>query len=293
LTSYSIDSIKYKPLNKIKSKLFYGKNILQMIAQNKKKSFSKFQRNSSIVEKDYNLNSWLNILKEKKWLKYDNLLDFVLDSNNTLNSEQLSYVENKICKITRSEYAKFRKEILNFYITENIDDSDTIVELGCGWGLNLWTILANNPQKKLEGYELSENGLNVCTEINNHFNCDVSFGNIDLTKNSTFPILKNKSVFTFHVLEQLKYDTSIVIENIIKSKPKMVLHFEPVPELYGNSDHEKLVKYFIQYMDYQDNLLDTLKIFEKEGRITIVESKRLNFAANPFFETCLIKWIPI
>ena len=290
--TYSVDSIKFQPFSKIKSNLIYSKSTIQMIAQNKKKSFSQFQRNSDIVEKDYDLNSWSNILNEKKWLKYDDLLDFVLDSKNTLNDEQISYIENKICKITRSEYAKFRKEILNFYIKQNIDDSDTIVELGCGWGLNLWTILVDNPQKKLEGYELSENGLNACKEINNHFNCNVSFGNINLTKNSTFPILKNKSVFTFHVLEQLKYDTSVVIENILKSKPKMVLHFEPVPELYGNTDHEKLVKHFINYMDYQDNLLTTLKIFEKEGRITIVDSKRLRFAANPFFETCLIKWIP-
>lgn len=290
--TYSVDSIKFQPFSKIKSTLFYRKNTLQMIAQNKKKSFSKFQRNSTIVENDYDLKAWLNILNEKKWLKYDNLLDFILDSKNILNDEQISYIENEICKITRIEYAKFRKEILNFYIKQNIDDSDTIVELGCGWGLNLWTILVNNPQKKLEGYELSENGLNVCKEINNHFNCNVSFGNINLTKNSTFPILKNKSVFTFHVLEQLKYDTSVVIENILKSKPKMVLHFEPVPELYGNTAHEKLVKHFINYMDYQDNLLTTLKIFEKEGRITIVDSKRLHFAANPFFETCLIKWIP-
>ena len=38
--TYSVDSIKFKPFSKIKSKLFYSKNILQMIAQNKKKSFS-------------------------------------------------------------------------------------------------------------------------------------------------------------------------------------------------------------------------------------------------------------
>ena len=148
--TYSVDSIKFKPFSKIKSKLFYSKNILQMIAQNKKKSFSQFQRNSDIVEKDYDLNTWSNILNEKKWLKYDDLLDFVLDSKNTLNDEQISYIENKICKISRSEYSKFRKEILNFYIKQNIDDSDTIVELGCGWGLNLWTILVNNPQKNLK-----------------------------------------------------------------------------------------------------------------------------------------------
>ena len=40
IMTYSVDSIKFKPFSKIKSKLFYSKNILQMIAQNKKKSFS-------------------------------------------------------------------------------------------------------------------------------------------------------------------------------------------------------------------------------------------------------------
>ncbi len=63
--TYSVDSIKFQPFSKIKSKLFYSKSTLQMIAQNKKKSFSQFQRNSDIVEKDYDLNSWSNILNEK------------------------------------------------------------------------------------------------------------------------------------------------------------------------------------------------------------------------------------
>jgi tRNA G46 methylase TrmB len=292
---YPTDSIKFKSFGKIKMKIFHIKRIYDLYLINKKNEIinNNFKRTAQIVSNDYHAKGWYDVLKNKKWLQQDKLIDFVLDSKNpTISNEQTSYIDNKICNITQGEYALFRKEILNFYITENIDDSDTIVELGCGWGLNLWTILANNPQKKLEGYELSENGLKSCIEINHHFNCDVSFGNIDLTKNSTFPILENKIIFTFHVLEQLKYETCTIIENILKCKPHMVLHFEPVPELYENSDHEKLVKQYIQFSDYQDNLLSTLKKFESDGKITIIETKRLYFAANPLYETCFIKWIP-
>jgi len=293
MEKFSTNLIKFKPIGKIKSKIFYSKNSMQMLAQIKKSELKGgFKRTANVTEHDYHAKLWKNVYDKKKWLGYDSILDFVLDSKNPSENDQTSYIDNKICKISTSEYAQFRKDILNFYINQFDNSSQTLVELGCGWGLNLWTLLADNYPKKLEGYELSENGLNACREINNHFQYDVKFEKIDLTDHSTFPSLEKKLVFTFHVLEQLKHNTSKVIENILKSNPDSVIHFEPVPELYSNSDHEKLVKQYIKYMDYQDNLLSTLQKFEKDGKLIIEISERLHFAANPFYETCLIKWTP-
>lgn len=295
MTNISTYSVKHEQYGKIKTKIFHIKRILGFYIINKMNVLrnKSFKRTAKVTKNDYHLTNWKNIYNDKKWLQYDELIDFVLDNNSsTINNIQTSYLNDKICSITQSEYAQFRKYILNYHIEQHVKSSQTLVELGCGWGLNIWTLLANNKQRRIEGYELSENGLKSCKEINDHFKCNVYFKNIDLTDLSTFPSFRKKIIYTYHVLEQLKYDSEIVIENILKSKPDMVLHFEPVPELYKNSDHEKLVKQYIKFRDYQDNLLSTLKRFEKDEKIIIVEAKRLYFAANPLYETCFIKWIP-
>jgi len=175
-------------------------------------------------------------------------------------------------------------------LSKNINSDEIVAEVGCGWGFNLWSLLAANFQNPLEGYELSKNGLEAAHQINNKYSCNIKLGKIDLTNFEIFPNLVNKTIFTFHVFEQLKYDTTKVIENIIKAKPKQVIHFEPIIELHGEKIRDKVLKSYISAMDYQDNLLITLKKFEKEGALQILESKRLGFAANPLIETSFIKW---
>ena len=105
--------------------------------------------------------------------------------------------------------------------------------------------------------------------------------------------VSGKTVFTQKVLEQLKYDTEKVINNLIKSKPKQVIHIEPIYELYSNSIRDIASRLYIQYSDYQDNLLMTLKSFEEKGKLKILDIRRLKFAANPLHEDSLIRWIPI
>jgi len=202
----------------------------------------------------------------------------------------IAYMEHKLCKVPRYDYYRFRTKMLLESLTNNINNDETVVEMGCGWGFNLWSLLAANFQNLLEGYELSKNGLDAANQINKKYNCDVKLGKIDITDFETFPNLVNKTVFTFHVLEQLKYDTTKVIENIIKAKPKQVMHFEPVIELYGEKLRDKVLKSYLSGMDYQNNLLTTLKKFEKDGVIQILESERLGFASNPLNETSFIKW---
>jgi len=44
-------------------------------------------------------------------------------------------------------------------LSKNINSDEIVAEVGCGWGFNLWSLLAANFQNPLEGYELSKNGL--------------------------------------------------------------------------------------------------------------------------------------
>lgn len=262
----SFEKYHAKPLGKLATFSVYKKQELGLHALIQKHKITKFKRTKNVVSENYDQSAWKKILEGKKWIKFNKIEDFILN---------YGIMKEKIYSIVKN-YTQ---------------PDDIVVELGCGWGLNLWSLISLNFPNKLEGYEISVNGLETCKKINSHFKCNVTFGKIDLTNIETFSSLENKFLFTFHVLEQLKYETKEVIENLIKIKPKMVLHFEPVIELYKNNQRDKVLKLYLKALDYQDNLLNTLKDFEKKNKIKILEACRLGFASNPMMESSLIRWV--
>jgi len=93
-------------------------------------------------------------------------------------------------------------------------------------------------------------------------------------------------------MEQLKYHTEEVIQNILEGNPKQVIHIEPIKELYGNSLRDITSKLYVKCSDYQDNLLTVLKKFESKNKIKIYECQRLGFGVNPWHEDSVIRWMP-
>ena len=64
---FSTNSIKLKPLGKIKSKIFYARNSMQMFAQNKKSELKgDFKRTANVTKHDYHTKLWKNVYDKKK-----------------------------------------------------------------------------------------------------------------------------------------------------------------------------------------------------------------------------------
>jgi len=205
---------------------------------------------------------------------------------------KIALINHKICRISEFDYSIFRPMMIWKILKEFTDKNDVIVELGCGWGWNLFNLIAFGIENKLEGYEVTENGVRSCNTINQHYQCNLKIENLDLTKEIVIGKFKDKTLFTHYVMEVIKYNTRKVLENIINSKPKQVIHIEPVYELYQNSLRDIASKMYIDYSDYQKSLLKTLQELESEGKVEIKDVRRLGYAHKPEHEASLIRWIP-
>lgn len=296
LPSLDFEYSHITPVNKIYSTLYFLKLLVIIIGQILKNKLKHYSRGRKEIIEAYDNVTWKKVFDSKTWKNSRSLVDFMFPKFATeiLNPQNKKFMllSNRFCKVSPQEFARYRPIPVLENLKKYTNSDDTIVELGSGWGRNLFFLVALNFKNKLEGYEFTKHGVKAAKEINEHFGCNIKFGEIDLTKNFDFIDLKGKSIFTQKVMEQLKYDTDVVIENLIKAKPKQVMHVEPIAELYSNSFRDQVSRLYIKSADYQDNLLTTLRAFEKNGKLKILEVRRLGFGANPFHEDSFIRWIP-
>lgn len=254
-------------------------------------------RTREIVNEDYDNKAWLDVLQSAYWEKASDLKHFLgmttPDVHLSDDQKLIWLKDKKLVKNTISEIDDFCRSQMIDILKEHVTQSDKIVELGCGPALNLFDLRLRGFNNILEGYDVSKNVIKVTESIRHHFNLDnMKFGLIDLSKPFDCSFVNGKIIFTRHSFEQLRHYTDIAIKNILDGNPKQVLHFEPVPEILGYSLQDIVERVHNEFADYQNNLLHTLKKFEKKKLLRILEVKRLNCGANPFNESVLIRWTP-
>jgi len=248
------------------------------------------------VKAAYNEGPYKKLLQDRSWTKIKTLEEHVSTNffypqiekntihNVLLNGEIHSCTDFEYTKILRKQFADNLKNYLN---------SNTIIELGCGNGKHLFSLRAFGFKNNMEGYDISQNAIKSCRLKNDYFDSDIKFDTLDLTTElESLGTLKNKIVFSAHSLEQLKRYTDKIILDLIKLKPKRVIHFEPVPELYAFSMRDIISRMYNYAHDYQNNLLVTLKKYEKRKMLKIIDVHRLGTSMNPLNETTLINWVP-
>jgi len=239
---------------------------------------------------------WEKFLKSEEWRKYDKLEDYCfpkIENNQDTNEiEKLILIQNKMFKISLYDWYRLQQKLILNYLYKFIKEDDIVVELGCGYGRNVFSLVALGLKNKIEGYEYTKTGFETCEKINDYFGCNLKFGRVDLTKNLDHLDLKGKTIFTHHVLEQIKYDTKEVVSNLLQAQPKQVIHFEPIVELAKDDYFGKLFKQHIIKFDYIDSLFTTLKSFENEDKLLIQDKFPNRFALNYTNQTSIIRWIP-
>src|SRR5262249_6583883 len=153
-----------------------------------------------------------------------------------------------------------RREALVEAISRYTPDGSDVLELGCGWGLNLFSLYMERRWPRLAGYDISWNALMAAREAAQHFGIPIEFDVVDAIDGeaSGFAAFRGHTVFTYYALEQLKYETRKVIANVARWGPRRVIHIEPSSEyLRWLSPLDVINRLYIARRDYQDNLLRT------------------------------------
>lgn len=254
---------------------------------------ARVRRNPEQVNAEYNSGTWKALLEQKKWAQCASLRDYLVPRDQGL---RVAKIKDRLVRIRTNDYYDYRLRILQEVLAQYAGDERELIELGCGYGANLFSLALSGRWDSLSGFDISRNGILAGREAARHFNLpNVSFDHLNITDaaDPNYPRIKGKTVYTYYCLEQLKYSTQTVIENIIRAGARRVIHIETTFELLRMWHPVDLTTYFyVKKQDYQDNLVTTLKDFEKRGLIKIVDLKRLYYAPTHRNDPTLICWEP-
>jgi hypothetical protein len=252
------------------------------------------ERTADVVNSEYNLSNWQKVLSTKAWIKARDLGDFLAPPDSI---ERLRKVDNQILRIGGQKYYQYRIGALGNLIARHCGDAKQIVELGAGYGFNLFSLHLGHPDWTLKGFDIAPNGIAAGREIIDHFGLSdkISLDRIDLTDASdpNLPEIAGEVVFTYFCIEQIPYDVRKVVENIIAARPRRVINIEPTTELLDLTHPRDLVSLvYIRSVDYQTQLFSTLDELERQGRIRIIARERMPFAPSINNDGFLYCWEP-
>ncbi len=166
--------------------------------------------------------------------------------------------------------------------------ADDVYEFGCGTGHNLWRIKAANPKAKLHGFDWAKSS----NEIVKSMGFDAQ--NFDYFNPSDVKLAPNSAVYTVASLEQTGTNFKKFISYLLKNKPSICVHIEPIPELLDTS---KLIDYLsVQYMHkrkYLRGFPEYLESLEKKGKIRIHEMGRSGVGSLFVDGYSIVVWSPL
>jgi hypothetical protein len=252
------------------------------------------RRDPAAVAGEYDRGYWADVLARRSWERFRDLDEYVVG---TEPGTRVAKVENRIVAIDQQEYYRYRRDMLRRVMTEWADEPEELVELGCGYGLNLFSLAGTERWRRLTGFEISSAALEAAKLIRAHFGLEsrLDFAPLDLLdlRHPSFARLAGRTGFTYYCFEQLKHSTAAALNNIRVSGMRRVIHIEPTPELWGWWPPADAVSRLHSWSrDYQDNLLATLRGLEARGQVRILEVRRLFYAPAVRHDPTLICWEP-
>ena len=258
--------------------------------------FTERRRSNEYVLREYG-ERWGKIhqsLKSNEFADLGETFDYIM--HNHYKSDMLFHINENIYYTKNSlgfkDYVNRKTaDILSMYMASD----DTLVELGSGWGRNLFYFLHNKLCSKIIGGEYSEEGLATADFISKKFGLPAEFFHFDYynPQPQFMQKLTNNVVFTHNSVEQISCISEETILALIESRPRTVIHFEPVYE-YRNKNTllHCLWRRYTQINDYNRNLLTVLRKFASCGRLRIIAEQIHSMGLNAFNPGSFIIWEP-
>lgn len=154
---------------------------------------------------------------------------------------------------------------------------ESIYEFGCGSGFNLMLFAQFFPDKQFYGLDYTQASQKIINKIAEIRNWNMKGLFFDMfSPDEQINISPNSGVLTVASIEQLASNFEPFLQYLLKNKPKVCVHIEPIIELY---DENNLLDYlaikFHRRRGYSEGFLTRLRKLESEGKIEILKVKRL------------------
>jgi len=240
----------------------------------------RIRRTALRVASDYDEGRWREVLLERRWEQVPSLEAFLVGSG---ERTLFARIEGRSCRVSEAEYLRYRQRALSELVASSLGHDGTLIELGCGYGYNLFALSRDFPQRRFIGLDISPTGISAGRAIAARFGLDarIAFAPIDLTRpeDRSFTLLSGARVLTFFCLEQIPMQVEGILRRIAAAGPARVLHAEPAAELlspWRPADWANLL--YVRSMHYQTTLLAGLRQLERQREIRLMGVSRLAFA---------------
>ena len=186
---------------------------------------------------------------------------------------------------------RYRKIFLNA-MRATIRDVSVVIELGCGYGYNLWALSREFPGKRFVGGDYSENAVQLAALLfKAHPEITISRLNLYSPKYELLEDLGDSGswlIYTVHAVEQLA-SAAPVLKALepCRDRIRAVFHFEPASELHDDSLLGLLRLRYAEVNDYNRDLVSRLR---ERSDICVVQLQQHVFGANPLNPFSVIQW---
>ena len=174
--------------------------------------------------------------------------------------------------------------------------AESVYEFGAGTGHNLIHFAKMDPKLKLTGLDFTKSSVELLNKLAIDLSINLKGEFFDMLSPDEFSIElpESAAVLTFGAVEQLGDKFTIFLNYLLAKKPRIVIHIEPIIELYDKSNLlDYLADWFQGKRGYTSRFLDAIKAAEKNRKVRLVHIKRLYFGSLMMEGYNLIIWEPI
>lgn len=189
----------------------------------------------------------------------------------------------------------FHDVVRRWLFLQYMADAEAVYEFGCGSAYNLVAIAEIAPWLRLIGLDWAESAVKLATMIGKTHRINLTGRSFDLFHPDNSLELGSKvAVLTICALEQVGQHHEEFLQFLLRKRPRICVHMEPLLELY---DPSKLLDYlairFHVRRHYLSGFLHRLRQLEAAKCLEIQMVQRMNFGSLYHEGYSYIVWRPL
>jgi len=185
---------------------------------------------------------------------------------------------------------KWYRKLLEYISDRWLADSYSVLEIGSGSGHNLAWLKLRYPEKSISGWDWSPSAVAIARVVSD----GGSIFNMFKPPPDAFPILQTTTVLTVGAMEQTGTEWQPLLNFLLATKPKRVVHVEPILDWYNpNNPVDQTAIEAHLARDFWTGYLDALINLMDEGKIAIKDTQYTSFGSLLVCGYSILVWRPL
>ncbi len=185
------------------------------------------------------------------------------------------------------------QDLLVRTLKRHIGSAKSVLELGAGYGYNLWVLAQEFPSVSLHGGEYSNTGVSLGSALYSETSTRIKLSHFNFLDPKTYALIRDLPppilLFTCHALEQLP--SSQAFHDVVgqyRERIERVIHFEPLFQCFDASRLLGLL--WRRYSHLNDYNRDLLSQLQARNNVRILRLDANVFGINPLNPMSVVEW---